>query len=273
MVVTGASGFIGRALMASLAGAGADAIGISRRDVPGLLRVRDYSEAPSGDVLVHLGEAADRGWVAANSGRYEQIAASTITKLVARGYGRIVYASSATLYGDRSTAAHDVGDPLEITDAYARVKRNGELAVLACGGVVVRIANLYGPGMSRNTVVGTIVSQLARVGPLLVRDAGPVRDFLWVDDAATALAAVSLGRVGGVFNIGTGVGTSVFEFARLVLHACGQSSRPVVASMPSPLESHLVVDPHRTAMAFGWVAQTSVEQGARRLAKDQTIRH
>ena len=48
----------------------------------------------------------------------------------------------------------------------------------------MRLANVYGPGMAANNVMSDILGQVPGDGPLVVRDIAPVRDYLWIEDAA-----------------------------------------------------------------------------------------
>src|SRR5687767_13907347 len=66
VVITGASGFLGRAALAHFRNAGIEAVGVHRQPTtaPGEVTVKDYAQAPAGDVLIHLAENGDRTKVA-----------------------------------------------------------------------------------------------------------------------------------------------------------------------------------------------------------------
>lgn len=267
VVVTGATGFVGRALMAQLRAAGWPAIGVSRREHPGVLRLDDYAESPQGDVLVHLAEDSVRSRVNAAGDAYAMQALSTLRALCQRGYRRIVYASSAVLYGDFCTHPHRTDDPVQIVDVYTWVKAESERVVLEqqedCA--IARLANAYGPGMARENVLSTILQQLGKAGPVRVMDDSPVRDFVWIADVADALARMATSSATGVFNVGTGTGVSVRQLAAAALECSGEPSR-VVESMNTPERlSHLVVDPSSTRRSFGWRANTTLAEGLSQL--------
>ena len=72
----------------------------------------------------------------------------------------------------------------------------------------MRPANIYGPGMSKNNVLSTILQQIPGMGKLEVMDTNPVRDFIWVEDAAEGIVALALsifkdGNKCALFNLGT----------------------------------------------------------------------
>lgn len=252
IVITGASGFLGQAVMRRLRRDGHEVVAVSRQALPDFAQVGDYADSPLGDVLVHLAEANDRRWVESQGDAYQVAARQTLQILLDKGYGRVVYASSAVLYGDQYARPCREDDTVALVDAYTRLKSASEQAVTARGGVAVRLANLYGLGMSQANVLSAILKQLPLDGPVQVMDVTPIRDFLWVEDAADALAVMVSGRPTGVFNVGSGQGISILDLARMVLHVVDQSDRSIESQYQGPCRSRLVVDIEHTAAVFDW---------------------
>lgn len=268
VVVTGASGFLGGYVLRLLAAQqNVQPIAVTRKEISGWCRVSDYSHSPAGDVLIHLAEDNDRAQVAKSGQAYEEKVLATVTVLLKKGYRRVVYASSAVLYGDADIRAHFPHDPIRSTDAYTRVKRLSELAVLKLpAGIVVRPANIYGPGMSKSNVMSTILRQIPGEGALEVMDTSPVRDFIWVEDAAEGIVALALNHLKknderGLYNLGTGVGTSIGALACAALEIAGEPARPVEAKHLSNRQSSLILDFSDTTTACGWRPKTSLQQG------------
>src|SRR5687768_13499700 len=102
VVVTGAAGFLGRFVVAALASRGLKVIPVSRRRLPGMHHVQDYSQSPAGDVLIHLAEEPDRGKVNRLGKQYLVDASRVVTALSARRSQKIIYASSGAVYGDEN---------------------------------------------------------------------------------------------------------------------------------------------------------------------------
>lgn len=268
VVITGASGFVGTHVLRVLAAQqNVEAIPVTRKEISGWYSVSDYAQSPAGDVLIHLAEDNERARVAQSGQAYEEKALATLTALLAKNYQRVVYASSAVLYGDADTRAHSPNDPIQSDDAYTRVKRLSELAVLKLpAGIVVRPANIYGPGMSKNNVMSAILRQIPGEGTLEVMDTSPVRDFIWVEDAAEGIVALALnhfkeGKERGLYNLGTGVGTSIETLADLALEIAGQPDRPVKTKYSSDRQSRLILDFSDTTAACGWRPKTSLREG------------
>jgi UDP-glucose 4-epimerase len=268
VVVTGASGFVAsRVLRLLRENSQVELVPVTRQRIPDWCCVTDYAQSPSGDVLIHLAENCDRGQVANLGAAYEGNIRASLSALLAKDYHRIVYASSAVLYGDEGTRPHLTGDPVVITDAYARVKYQSELAVLGSqGGTVVRLANVYGYGMSENNVMSAILRQIPGSGILRVMDTSPVRDFISVDDVAEGIVALALrhnqnGNTGGLHNLGTGIGTSIGALAGMALEIAGQSDRRVETGANTNKQSSLVLDHGQTTRDCGWEPKTTLQQG------------
>jgi UDP-glucose 4-epimerase len=260
IVVTGASGFIGRSVVVALTARGAEVVPVARTPLAGALRVYDYADSPAADVLVHLAEDNDRMRVNSAGDAYESATLRTLNALIAKRYATIVYASSALLYGDGNPVPRKATDAVASADAYTRIKKRCEDAVRAArAGIVARLANIYGPGMAQNNVLSTIIRQIPGAGPVYVRDDTPVRDFVHVSDASAAIAAMALEPgTSGVYNVGTGRGISVRELARLALSVAGEGSREVVATHPLSRRSCLVLDIGATTAAWGWAPRTDL---------------
>ena len=274
VVVTGAGGFLGRAVLPALVGRGHEVIGVARTAGRGLHRVDDYSQTPSGDALVHLAQSSDRGAVNAAGAEAQRAALADMNALLAKGYSRLVYASSAALYPDSLTRPARPEDATEARDCYAAIKLECERLALSGGrAVVARLSNLYGAGMSPANVLNDILRKLTGTGPVQLRDPAPVRDFLWVADAADGIVALVEARETGVFNLGSGVGVSVAELARQVLDLAGQPHREVVATSPGNRFSSIVLDISKSLDRLGWRPDTTLRQGLTELLNLQPIGH
>lgn len=267
IVVTGVSGFIGGFLVCALKAQGCEVLGVARSDMQDTLamRVGSYAETPSGDVLVHLAENGDRAVALAAGASYEMATVNTLKTLIAKGFRKVIYASSAAVYGDTSSVQCGVDASVVAGDPYTRTKLACEALVLNAGGTVARLSNVYGPGMSSNNVVSTILGQIPGTGPLQVWDDKPVRDFVWVEDVALALAAMAGSDCGGIYNVGTGVGIQVKALSSLALSIVGEAGRRVVATQPSGKLSCSILDIGKTVDQLGWMPLTTLEEGMRLL--------
>ncbi|HLN60223.1 MAG TPA: NAD-dependent epimerase/dehydratase family protein [Symbiobacteriaceae bacterium] len=147
---------------------------------------------------------------------------------------RMVYTSSASVYGNARHIPTSEDDGFAVLSPYAAGKLCGEhycQAFAESYGVrsaIVRYSNVYGPGQTNRNpycgVIGKFIENALGGRPLLIHgDGEQTRDFTFVDDAvdATLLAALEPCAIGDVFNVGTGTECSINTLARLVLEATG----------------------------------------------------
>jgi UDP-glucose 4-epimerase len=139
---------------------------------------------------------------------------------------RVVYTGSASVYGNPRSIPINEDDFLVPLTPYAVSKLGGENYAQAfyesygLPTASVRYSNVYGPGQRPDNPYCGVVSKFladAHAGrPLSVHgDGEQTRDYTYVDDAveATMLAAIRPRAEGEVFNVGTGIETSVNQLA------------------------------------------------------------
>lgn len=244
---------------------GAHVIAVSRQPHAGMLQVQDYGRSPDGDVLIHLGEESDRAVVNRAGEAYLDVSGRVVGALAARGYRRLVYISSGTVYGDASPQPSKPGDAVVANDIYNRAKLANEEIVLAAGGGVARLSNLYGEGMAASNVLSDIITQLSGPGPLVVRDASPVRDYLHVSDVTEALVRFAESHYSGIINVATGRGTSVRRLAEIASAAAGQAGREVVSTNSMARHSTNVLDIKATSAILDWLPRMDLVGGLTKL--------
>jgi len=263
VLVTGAAGLLGRHVVAALTGLwGVDVIAASRSTLPHQgIQVRDYAQCPPADFIVHLAEEPGRTNVNRQGETYLESSAATVCALRDLAGAMLIYASSGVIYGDQGTEPYDVGSPTFVVDTYSQSKVANEALVLAAGGCVLRFSNLIGVGMSSQNVLSDILSQVPGEGPLTVRDTAPVRDYLPIMDAACAVMHAIQSAQLGIFNVGSGIGTSVMSLASGVLKHAGEATRQVMSSATSIelSNSYNVLDISRTSAELGWSPKITLQ--------------
>ena len=269
VVVTGASGFIGSALVKRLKNEpDIEVVPVCRSAIDAThICVDDYRNTPKGDVLVHLAEDPDRTRVNLAGEIYRKESGAVLDVLLSKGFSKVIYCSSATVYGDTGNQPYSEESSVEPIDNYDRAKFENESRVLAVEGIVVRFSNVIGPKMSPNNVISDILKQLPGSGPITVRNDRPVRDFIWLDDVIDGLQILITRGGGGTYNIGSGQGTSVRELARMALSITGpgQQSRTIRSMAVSSNPSCNVLDISKMKQMYGWSPTKNVYQCIERL--------
>jgi UDP-glucose 4-epimerase len=130
--------------------------------------------------------------------------------------------------------------------------------------VSLRYANVYGPRQvvhSEAGVVAIFIGLLRDGGtPRIFGDGRQERDYVYAGDVATATVA-ALDRAGGVFNIGTGVATSVLELYDAVQRASGIEREAEHAPARLGELQRSVLDVSRAARELGWAPETALADG------------
>lgn len=193
----------------------------------------------------------------------------------AAGVKKVVFASSAAVYGDVTAMPVGEDTPTRPVSPYGIDKLASEHALdyyAAVHGVPVtalRFFNVYGPRQDPSSPYSGVISiftERARAGRTLTLfgDGGQTRDFVYVGDVVRAIiAALGDGADRVVANVGTGGEITVLELARSVVELCGGKSAIEHAPARSGeiLKSRARVD--RLRDALGVVAETSLLDGLR----------
>ncbi len=174
----------------------------------------------------------------------------------------------------------DEDAPLQPRSLYAASKTAQEHYALAwseatgASVVALRYHNGYGPGMPRDTPysgVAAIFRYSLEKGqpPTVFEDVRQIRDFVHVDDVATAnLDAVSFGGDGfTAVNVCSGQPVSILQVADALCDARGATVTPVVTGgYRSGDVRHIVADPARAATVLGFRASVAPREGLREFA-------
>lgn len=259
-VVTGASGFVGRHVVAALAERGDDVVEVGRGETP-----------PQGaDVLFHLAARSVVSDAVADPGAsFEANVALMWRTVLAAGSARSVVVSSDQVYGPDAPVPTPEDAPLRPDGPYAAGKAAADVLARALPGVVVaRMVNVYGPGdrQASRLVPGTVAAVLAGRPPVIRGDGSAARDLVHVDDAVAALLALAgRGVAGEAYNVGTGVATSVREVVDAVLRAAGSDLDPeVLGGAPVGEGGRRAVDIAKIGAGTGWAPRVSLDEGLRR---------
>ena len=265
IIVTGASGFIGKHLINKLLSMNVETCGVSRKpiNIQNAITVKSYYDTPVGDILIHLAENSNRT-------RENQINQSTtiIKHLSSKGFKRIIYVSSVAVYGDKSLKPHKPNEKVFPHDNYSKYKIACEKLINEKEGVVARMSNIYGPGMSENNVFSKIIKQISPNNSIKIWSDKPIRDFLWVEDAADALVKMALGSEIGIFNVASGRSVSIKELIHIIVNTYGlKSDYSLELTKNIDKASTLAVDISKTCKVFEWMPKKKLEDGIKELLK------
>jgi nucleoside-diphosphate-sugar epimerase len=137
-----------------------------------------------------------------------------------------------------------------------------------------RIFLPYGPGDPAQRLIPMVLEALVAGKPVETTHGNQVRDFIFVADAADLLVQLLLSMEGGAFNVGTGHGSAIrWVIESLAAKYNGNHLLRFGALKPTASEpSVLVADMNKVATRIGWRALTGIESGLDRTLEEKGAR-
>jgi len=185
---------------------------------------------------------------------------------------KVVYASTGgAVYGEPEYLPADEGHPVNPLDPYGASKHHVEhylylyRANWGLPYTILRYPNVYGPRQDpygEAGVVAIFAGQMLSGGHPVINGSGEQeRDFVFVGDIAQAnLLAIGRGD-GEIFNIGTGVGTSINAIFRLLKAATDYSGEEVHAPAKAGEVFRIYLDASKAHNELGWALKVTLEEG------------
>ena len=190
---------------------------------------------------------------------------------------RLVYSSSASVYGDAIEEPMTEDHPFNNTNFYGATKISGEAIVRAMHHrygldyVGLRYMNVYGPRQDyRGAYIAVIMKMLDAIDrgePLKVYgDGSQAYDFVFVNDCAAAnICAMRADSVDRFYNVGTGKRTSIKELAELILNITRANSALEFAPEGMTFVKNRIGSPVMARDEIGFEATVELEQRLRAL--------
>ncbi len=252
ILVTGATGLIGRAVMPHLAALDVEAIGLARHPAPGCIAAdlfdrdairRVLAETRPTDVLhlawdvtpgrfVHGPENLD--WTAATLHFARDAAAAGIKRFI--GAGTCVEYD----WSDNGIAPRRETDPTAPDTLYAIAKHaTHRLLAEFCRSQDISFAwarpfHLFGPAEAPSRLVAAVIGALRDGRPFLCRHGHLIRDYMATVDAGAALARLAASDLTGAINIASGTPVALSDLVRFIGTKLGAEHLLTIQSEPAP---------------------------------------
>lgn len=200
---------------------------------------------------------------------------NVLEEAAAAGVRKLVFASSAAVYGDNPAVPKLETMVPEPKSPYAITKLDGEyyLDMFRREGrletAALRFFNVFGPRQDPKgayaAAVPIFIEKALRGEPLTVfGDGGQTRDFIYVKDIVGALAfAAETPGVAGTFNAGYGRQMTITDLAGEIIRAAGSTSRVEHGPVRAGDVRHSRASADKL-LAAGWTPQSTLEQGLAR---------
>lgn len=272
ILVTGAAGFIGKALSGKLQEAGYDVVGFDfgQGDITDEKALYPYLDSK----ISHVFHLAGRTFVPESwkepFGFFQVNLMGTVNVLeFCRKLGIPLTYISSYLYGEPDYLPVDENHPVRSYNPYSQSKvmadaicqfyaRHYNIPV-----TIFRPFNAYGPGQSRLFLINEIISKVMdpAIPVVEVMDLRPKRDYIYIDDLVSALI-LSMDKPQGIYNLGSGYSKSVEEIIRMVLKFTGISKEYRSKAEIRPNEIFdLYADIRKAGRELEWSPKVSFEEG------------
>jgi UDP-glucose 4-epimerase len=192
------------------------------------------------------------------------------------GVRRVAFISSGgTVYGEATRLPIAESSPTRPISAYGISKLSIEGYLkwasrkFGYEHAIIRLANPYGPGQSASRQQGVIpifIRKLLSNQPIEIWGSGAVqRDFIFIKDAAEAIATVICSDVGScTFNVGSGHGTSLNDLIGALARVTGRRIEPIYRDAREFDVPANVLDIRAISEALSWCPRTQLDEGLRR---------
>jgi UDP-glucose 4-epimerase len=170
----------------------------------------------------------------------------------------------------------DENAPTQPTTLYGQAKLvagNESLALCAQKNLAaawLRVFSTYGPGDHPHWMIPHVIREFLSGRAPQVTKCEQLWDYLFVADAARAIASVSDGKISGVFNLGSGEAPSLKTILEIIRTETGSTVSPAYGAISYRPDQvmHLQANISKLTAATGWKPQVSLEAGLR-----ETVAH
>ena len=287
-IVTGGAGFIGSHVVEALLARGDDVVVIDDMSNGNYENVPDGARLEINDVREFLDEYFEGAEVCFHLAAQVDVRAAverpdfdayvnvlgTIRVLeAARKHGtQVVFASTGgAIYGECDGPAPETAErrpisPYGVSKLAAEEYLAAYNRLYGTNHVSLRYANVYGPRQDPKGEAGVVAIFLGALAegraPRIFGDGRQTRDYVYAGDVAQATLAAAGND--GVFNVGTGIETSVVDLYDLCRKVAGVELEPETAPARLGEIERSVLDASKAERELGWTPQVELEDGLRR---------
>ncbi len=191
---------------------------------------------------------------------------------------RLVWSSSASVYGDAVSEPMTEDHPFNNKNFYGATKIAGEAMLRAYNFrygleyVGLRYMNVYGPRQDyKGAYIAVIMKMLDAIdqgdGPTIMGDGSEAFDFIAVEDCAIAnICAMKSDQTDSFYNVGTGIRTSLKELAELIVELTGcKKEITYKESSQATLVKNRIGSPKKASDEINFTYSLELKEGLKKL--------
>lgn len=280
LLITGGTGYIGKKLTQKLMEKYNPiySVGIEELDLQNYEEVLDFLKKNKIRKIIHLGWKMENN----NEAIYDNIEA--LNNLLKASeevqVEKIIFTSTNNVYGTElngNNFSEEDKINLDKNNKYGISKYLGEELVKysmnekAC---IVRIADVYGPNQNHGNLMKGIISNLENKKNIQLYGEGKrERDYIYIDDVIRGLEFIYENNLTGIFNLGTGVGTSVKRITDIVMNICKNNgiNTGLDYIQVNKEDSSKVILNVEKLKKLGYCYNVTIEEGLRKIIEERGI--
>lgn len=193
-----------------------------------------------------------------------------LLKYLPKNLEGFIYSSTIDVYGRPLYVPINESHPTNPLTYYGASKLASEKYLnifLSHRGVpltILRYSQVYGPGEPKIKAIPVFIDKILKnESPILFGNGSDIRDYVYVDDIANATISALKKNIGGVFNIGSGVGYHIREVLDTIIKISGKNIKPIYKKRIKEAYAS-IMNITKAKEELGYVPSTTLEQGLRK---------
>ncbi len=280
ILITGGTGFLGRALVSKAIDAGHEVLVLSRHDhnvsAGGWVAAGGMDKVPWNEIENFRPESCIHcAWIttpgeyleSAENDRLCGLSLEFAQGLIERGTKKFVGVGTCLEYEAAATALDEEAAPVGSPTRYAasKIRLRMGLGEIFRNLAWMRIFYAYGPGAHPDRLIGTFMKKAASGGRLFLQRPDDIVDYIHVDDIARALLLAATSGMAGTFNIGSGEPLSLRDLADKIEELSGRRGVFEFGEQGDSVSRYADISRLR---GFGWEPKYSLPEGLRTVLQD-----
>lgn len=285
VLVTGATGFIGRHTLSLLLNKGFEVHAVSSKPIQAsnknifwhqtdLLNTRQLTDLVtqvSPSHLLHFAWYAEpkKYWNSSNNLHWLKASLNLLEAFKHNGGKRVLFAGTCAEYEWNYSKYHENKTPLKPSTLYGNCKLSLQIILDAysrenqLSSAWGRIFFLFGPGEHPDRLVSFVIRSLLKNQITPCSKGDQLRDFLYVEDVASAFVSILEDNIEGPVNIGSGKAVTINELVRVICEQVGRSDLIRFGELPtrSGEPKELIADTSILTNKIGWNPEYDLHTG------------
>ena len=249
--VTGGSGFVGQHLISFFIKNKISFQGYSRRKANNCKVISNYDEIQNNEnaVLVHLAQSPFI------HGHNYHRDIDTCKYLANKNWKHQIYLSSTLVYGDQNQAQNKSTINLnnitydEKYQDYIKVKLESEKIFYKSGATCLRVTNIYGNGMSKDSIIFEILKKAKNRQSIEIENCETVRDFISIYDVVNGIYCSVKQMKNSIYNLASGKPMKIHDLAKLINFKVGNKEKVICKKSSF---SQITLDISKTEKELEW---------------------